>query len=123
MADSVLTAAETKKLDNVVSKLSGTLKIKVSDEKRKANLARYANKWVRFKLGRRGTGPHAHGFDADQRKVITAALADAFGIKAKPRKTATAPAKGKAVPRKRASSKKSASQLAGEQQARAEGQS
>lgn len=120
MAESTLTKAETTKLNTVVGKLATSLKIKASDEKGRKNLERYANKWVRFKLGRRGTGPHSHGFDTDQRKAITTALAETFGIKPKA-KAAPAKASSKKSGSKRTTSRRrSTSQLAGEQQARAE---
>ena len=112
---STLTPAQVKKLDATVASLQGSLKVKGED--RQKALVRFADKYARFKLGVRGTGPHSHGFDAEQRKAITEAVRNAFGIKAPARKAAApkAPAKkgGKA-------SRKSTAQLAKEQTARAE---
>lgn len=128
MAGTKLTEAQSKKLGGVVSGLEKSLKVKASDEGTKKNLARFADKYLRFKLGVRGTGPHAHGFNADQRKAITSAINSAFGIKVserKPRSTQPATTTTKKSSSRKASSRpgtgsrKSASQLAGEQQARA----
>jgi len=116
-----LTPAQSKKLDGVVSGLIGSLKVK-GDEAQK-NLGRFADKYARFKLGIRGTGPHSHGFNAGQRKAIAEAVREGFGIKEAPRKTRVArPAAGKpAGKRGKGSTKRTTAQLARAQKARAEG--
>lgn len=116
---SKLTPAQSKKLAGVVSTLATQLKVK---KDAMANLERFADKYARFKLGVRGTGPHAHGFNAAERKAITEAIRTAFGIKVAPRKAAApkAPAKKKSGNR-RGSTKRSTAQLAREQAARAAG--
>lgn len=117
MAGTTLTAAQSKKLDTVVGKLETSLKIK--DEKVKANLRRFADKYARFKLGVRGTGPHSHGFSADQRNKIMEAVREAYGIKTAPKPKANGKPATKPVAKKR-STRKSTAQLAQEQVARAE---
>lgn len=118
MTQSTLTEAEAKKLKGVVARVQGLPK----DERGKANTARFADKYLRNKLGRRGTGPHSHGLNETQREKLKSAIDRAFGI------TRKAPAKAqstKAAPAKRSGSKagkgkgKSASELAGAQTARA----
>jgi len=89
-----LTTAQAKKLSGVVESLTKSLKVKGDQVK---NLERYADKYARFKLNIRGTGPHSHGFNATQRKAIMAAVREAFGIKAPERKAS----KPKAAPKKR----------------------
>jgi hypothetical protein len=117
-ARSNLTPAQSKKLDTVVASLVSTLKVKGED--RQKALGRFADKYARFKLGVRGTGPHSHGFNTGERKAITEAVRNAFGIKVAPRKAAApkvAAKKGSA--NKRGSTRKSTAQLAKEQTARA----
>ncbi len=82
-----LTAAEQKKLDSVLGNVLTSFKLsKTNAEATHKQLARFGRKHLLNKLGRRGTGPHAHGFNAGQRKAITTAVNAAFGIKAPVRK-------------------------------------
>jgi len=120
MAGTALTPAQQKKLDGVIGALNGTLKIKASDESAQKNLSRFADKYLRYKLGVRGTGPHAHGFSKEQRTTITGAVNDAFGIVPAPRKPRT-PTAGKPAGKGKGKGKvRTTAQLAAEQTARAE---
>lgn len=127
-----LTDAETKKLKQLIGRVQGLPKT----EQGRKDVERFADKYLRFKLGVRGTGPHSHGLSDTQRKALREAIHKAFGIKAPERKApAKAPAKasGKKAPSKaKAPAKRTApvvpqpgtgvrstSELAGAQQARA----
>lgn len=116
-----LSPAQEKKAEQVVASLTKSLKLGAKDDAGRKNLARFVNKYARFALKLRGTGPHSHGFDATQRKAIRAAVNEAFGIKAPERK---APAKASGTKTNTAnkgkrSTRKSTAQLAKEQSARA----
>lgn len=121
MASKTLTPAQSKKAEQVVASLIKSLKLKASDEQGRKNLARYVDKYARFALKVRGTGPHSHGFNAEQRKAIRSAVNEAFGIKPVERK-APAPRKsgGRTPAKGKSGTRKSTAQLAKEQQARAE---
>jgi hypothetical protein len=77
MSGPTLTAPQTKKLDGALAPFVDGL-----SEKDAVNVHRYADKWARWKLGVRATGPHAHGLDVETRTAIQAALVAAYGIKA-----------------------------------------
>jgi hypothetical protein len=53
------------------------------DEQAATNVARYADKWGRWQLGVRGSGPHPHGLDEATREAVQKATRRALGIKAK----------------------------------------
>jgi hypothetical protein len=115
MTRSTLTEAQTKKLASAVAKFNASQSYtKASREDNEKDAARYADKWGRWKLGIRGTGPHSHGFDAKQRNELQAITAAALGIKIEEpvKKEAAKPKKGKG---------KSTAALAKEQKARAQG--
>ncbi len=117
-----LSAAEQKKLDAVLGNVLTSFKLSKADAVATGKqLARFGKKYLLNKLGRRGTGPHAHGFNAEQRKAIISGINAAFGIKAPERKVrvrgATTAKKGGA----KNSRKKTTAQLAKEQTARAQG--
>lgn len=113
---SKLTPAQIKKIWGVTDGLAKQFKLKGDDLSR---LNRFADKYLRYKLGVRGTGPHAHGFNPEQRKAITGAINEAFGIKTPERKVQQAPAEG-SVKKSGKNSRKPTAQLAKEQTARAE---
>jgi hypothetical protein len=134
MTQSTLTEAEAKKLKGIVGRVQGLPK----DEKAKLNTERFADKYLRFKLGRRGTGPHSHGLSTEQRAKLTAAIRKGFGLPepkagGKPKATpvkAKAPAKRKTAGTsvkagtppavaQPGTGARSVSELAGAQQARA----
>lgn len=126
MAGQALTPQQAKKLDGVCTKLVAELKLKqVKDAKTGpvTNLGRFADKYLRYKLKVRGTGPHAHGFNKDQRAAITTAIREAFGIKTEPRKVAVAkkPAAAKRTGGKRGGARRSTAELARQQTERAAG--
>lgn len=115
---STLKPAQAKKVDELVATLTSQLKLKADADK--TNLRRFVDKYARFKLGVRGTGPHSHGFNKEQRQAIMSATREKFGIKATERK----PAAKKATPakRQRSNRKPSTAQLARQQTERAQEQ-
>lgn len=118
MTQSTLTEAEAKKLKGVVSRVQGLPKA----DKAKQLTERFADKYLRFKLGRRGTGPHSHGLNETQRENLKSAIDKAFGITRKAPVRASGKKGGKATGKatgKRGG--KSAAQLAKQQTARALG--
>jgi hypothetical protein len=125
---SVLEPAAQKKVDAACAELANRLKL---DEAAQKQLARFASKWARWKLGTRGTGPHAHGFDRSQRAAITEALRTVLGLPAPaPRgRRAAAPAPAPAAappkragrPRKAKAKAPSTAELARQQTERAAG--
>lgn len=111
MAGQKLSDAQSKKLAGVLAPFSS------KDEKEQKNLERFADKYLRWKLGVRGTGPHAHGFSSDQRKAITGAINAAFGIKTPERKTRVrvpGDAKGRSITKRVAAAPSATKRRAGE---------
>lgn len=74
---------------------------KAKDEDVQKNIGRFGDKWLRYKLGIRGTGPHSHGLAAETRTAIYEALKAAFPKQIKDtngRKSAPAAAEAEAAP-------------------------
>ncbi len=60
------------------------------DEKRNLLVQRYAEKWVRFKTGKRSSRPPVAGLDAKTRAKLSGALDESLSLPEKPRKAKAA---------------------------------